>query len=47
VAEAALEAGIALAQTRARLPMAVKLPSDRERLLFLEPLQRAIADTPR
>ena len=47
VAEAALEAGIALAQTRARLPMAVKLPSDRERLLFLEPLRRAIADTPR
>jgi NitT/TauT family transport system substrate-binding protein len=47
VTEAALEAGIALAQTRARLPMAVKLPSDRERLLFLGPLRRAIADTPR
>jgi NitT/TauT family transport system substrate-binding protein len=47
VTEAALEAGIELARTRARLPVAVKLPGDRERLLFLEPLRRAIADTPR
>jgi ABC-type nitrate/sulfonate/bicarbonate transport system substrate-binding protein len=47
VTEAALEAGIALARTRAQLPAVVKLPGDLERLLFLEPLQRASAGTPR
>lgn len=47
VTEAALEAGIGLARTRAQLPVAVKLPGNLERLLFLEPLLRAIAATPR
>lgn len=47
VTEAALEAGIALARVRAQLPVALKLPSDLERLLFLEPLRQAIAGTPR
>lgn len=47
VTEAALEAGIAMVRTRAQLPVAVKLPGNLERLLFLEPLRQAIAGTPR
>jgi NitT/TauT family transport system substrate-binding protein len=47
VTEAALEAGIALARARAKLPVVLKLPRDLERLLFLEPLRQAIAGTPR
>jgi sulfonate transport system substrate-binding protein len=37
----ALEDGIRLAQSRARLPVVVKLPRPLERLLFLEPLRQA------
>jgi hypothetical protein len=47
VTEAALEAGIEQVRIRAQLPVAVKLPRHLERLLFQEPLRRAIAATPR
>ncbi|HEY5726132.1 MAG TPA: hypothetical protein VIX40_09250, partial [Methylomirabilota bacterium] len=47
VTEAALEAGVALARVRARLPAVVKLPGDLERLLLLEPLRKARAGTAR